>query len=96
MFEVMLYLKLQSNLNSHLELLLLEVKVQNRFSIQLEEKKKNDPKSQQCIIKLMEHLALVSKNTEIMFGLFHKLNIDLDMLRKKSLKELVFLYIQKE
>lgn len=44
----------------------------------------------------MELLGLVSKNTEIMFGLFHKLNIDLDMQRKKSLKELVFLYIQKE
>ena len=96
MFEVMLCLKLQSNLNSHLELLLLEVKVQNRFSIQLEEKKRNDLKSQQCTIRLMEHLVQVSKNTEIMFGLFHKLNIDLDMQRKKSLKELVFLYIQKE
>ena len=96
MFEDMLYLKLQSNLNSHLELLQLEVKVQNRFSIQLEEKKRNDQRSQQCTIKLMELLVLESKNTEIMFGLFHKLNIDLDMLRKKSLKELAFLYIQKE
>ena len=95
MFEVMLFLKLQSNLNSHLELLQLEVKVQNRFSIQLEEKKRNDQRSQQCTIKLMEHLVQGSKNTEIMFGQF-QLNIDLDMLRKKSLKELAFLYIQKE
>ena len=96
MCEDMLSLKLQSNLNSHLELQLLEVKVQNRFSTQQEEKKRKDLKFQLCTIRLMELLVQESKNTETMFGQFPKLNIDLDMLRKRFLKVLVFLFIQNE
>lgn len=96
MCEDMLFLKLQSNLNSHLELPLLEVKVQNRSFTQQEEKRRKDLKFQQCTIRLMEHLVQESKNTETMFGQSPKLNIDLDMLKKKFLKELVFLFIQNE
>ena len=74
----------------------MEVKVQKKFYIQLVERKKRDLMFLQCITKLMVHLDQENRNTGIMFGRFHKLNIDLDMLKKNYLWELDYLYIQKE
>jgi len=96
MSEVMHFLKLQNNQNLLLELLPLEVKAQNKYFILPEEKKRKDPKSQLCTIRLMELLDLENKSIETMFGLFLKHNIDLDMQKKKSLKELAFHYTLKE
>lgn len=44
----------------------------------------------------MVHLDLENKNTETMFGLFQKLNIDLDMQKKKFHKVQVFHFILNE
>jgi len=96
LFEVMLFPKLQSNQISRLERLLLEVKAQNKYFIQLEEKRRKDQKYPLCTIRLMEHSDLENKSIEIMSGLFLKHSIDLVMQKKRFLKGLVFHYILRE
>lgn len=66
------------------------------FYIQQEERRRSDPRSQQCTIKLMEHLVQESKSIETMFGQFLKLSIGSDMQKRKSQEELQNLFIQNE
>ena len=68
--------------------LLLEVRMLKRFFIQSVVRKKKRLKLLECIIKLMEILALVSKGTENTIGLLIKILIDLAMVNKDSLMEL--------
>ena len=72
------------------------VKVRKMFFILMEEKKKSDLMCQLCTTKLMALLVQESKSTGTMFGLFLKLNIDLDMPKRKYHKELDCRYIQNE
>lgn len=89
-------LKSPNKVNLLLEFQLQEVKVQKMFSTPLVEKKRKDQKSRPCITKLMERLDQESRNTEITFGLFLKISIDLDMQKRKFLKAQDSLSILKE
>ena len=92
----MLCLKSPNKPNLLLEFQLLVVKVQKMFFTPLVEKKRKDQKFRPCITKLMERLDQESRNTEITFGLFLKISIDLDMQKRKFLKAQDFLSILKE
>ena len=74
----------------------MEVRVLKMCFTQLVEKKKRDLRCQQCITKRMVHLGQESKSIETMFGQSRKLNIDLDMLRRKYQEEQVFHFILRE